>query len=80
MFCVWSLKVLFLHNVHRPIFYKLFCRGGYLLRPERFEFWQGQTNRLHDRFLFRKPETEEQINRELTHEGDDGWVFERLSS
>jgi pyridoxamine 5'-phosphate oxidase len=23
--------------------------GGYLIVPERFEFWQGRTNRLHDR-------------------------------
>lgn len=27
--------------------------GGYRLKPELFEFWQGQTSRLHDRwFLF----------------------------
>jgi pyridoxamine 5'-phosphate oxidase len=26
--------------------------GGYLLRPERIEFWQGQAARLHDRFLY----------------------------
>jgi pyridoxamine 5'-phosphate oxidase len=26
--------------------------GGYRLRPERFEFWQGQTSRLHDRFEY----------------------------
>jgi pyridoxamine 5'-phosphate oxidase len=26
--------------------------GGYLLRPERFEFWQGRENRLHDRFRY----------------------------
>ena len=57
-----------------------FFRGGYILRPESFEFWQGQTNRLHDRFLFRKPQAGEQIDKELTHEGDHGWVFERLSS
>lgn len=24
--------------------------GGYLLRPSRFEFWQGRDDRLHDRF------------------------------
>lgn len=26
--------------------------GGYLLIPDRFEFWQGRTNRLHDRFRY----------------------------
>lgn len=26
--------------------------GGYRLIPQRFEFWQGRENRLHDRFLY----------------------------
>ncbi|MBL4818155.1 MAG: pyridoxamine 5'-phosphate oxidase [Deltaproteobacteria bacterium] len=26
--------------------------GGYLLKPTYFEFWQGQDNRLHDRFAY----------------------------
>ena len=26
--------------------------GGYLLKPTRFEFWQGRENRLHDRFTY----------------------------
>lgn len=28
--------------------------GGYRLVAERFEFWQGQANRLHDRVLFKR--------------------------
>jgi pyridoxamine 5'-phosphate oxidase len=39
--------------------------GGYLLRPESIEFWQGQVGRLHDRFLY-------------TREGG-GWRIERLA-
>jgi pyridoxamine 5'-phosphate oxidase len=39
--------------------------GGYLLAPERFEFWQGRTNRLHDRLRYRKDGT--------------AWIIERLA-
>lgn len=28
--------------------------GGYLVVPERIEFWQGQVGRLHDRFVYRR--------------------------
>ncbi len=28
--------------------------GGYVLRPDRFEFWQGQVGRLHDRFVYER--------------------------
>ena len=28
--------------------------GGYTIRAERFEFWQGRQNRLHDRFQYSK--------------------------
>jgi pyridoxamine 5'-phosphate oxidase len=38
--------------------------GGYRLRPERFEFWQGKADRLHDRLAF--------------HRTEDGWESLRL--
>ncbi|MFV0590722.1 MAG: pyridoxamine 5'-phosphate oxidase [Draconibacterium sp.] len=28
--------------------------GGYLVRPVKFEFWQGRANRLHDRIIYEK--------------------------
>lgn len=31
--------------------------GGFLVRPESIEFWQGRPNRLHDRFVFTKSDT-----------------------
>ncbi|WP_328348947.1 pyridoxamine 5'-phosphate oxidase [Micromonospora sp. NBC_00421] len=40
--------------------------GGFRVRPESVEFWQGRAGRLHDRLRFRRVE------------GDD-WVVERLA-
>ena len=39
--------------------------GGYLLKPQRFEFWQGRPSRLHDRFSYQL-------------QTDGRWVIERL--
>lgn len=47
--------------------------GGYLIKPRVIEFWQGQTNRLHDRIRFRK--SDEDVDGKLIHRGEDGWVI-----
>jgi pyridoxamine 5'-phosphate oxidase len=49
-----------IEDVPRPEFW-----GGFVLRPETIEFWQGQQARLHDRFRYSR--------------GDgDGWTIQRL--
>ncbi|MES2149443.1 MAG: pyridoxamine 5'-phosphate oxidase [Pseudomonadota bacterium] len=37
--------------------------GGYRLRPERIEFWQGRSSRLHDRLLYTLDEGRWQLER-----------------
>jgi pyridoxamine 5'-phosphate oxidase len=37
--------------------------GGYIIKPEKIEFWQGGKNRLHDRFLYTKVESSWKIER-----------------
>jgi len=53
--------------------------GGYILKPDRFEFWQGSDERLHDRVQFRKLTNGEKIDNILVHRGDGDWVYERLA-
>jgi len=40
--------------------------GGYRLKPDNMEFWQGRSNRLHDRFRY-------------TRHSDGSWLIERLA-
>ncbi len=45
-------------NIPRPEHW-----GGYRVVPQRFEFWQGRDNRLHDRFLYSRNEGNWQVDR-----------------
>jgi len=48
-------------NIPRPEFW-----GGYRVKPELMEFWQGRPNRLHDRFRYTKQKSGK-------------WLIERLA-
>ncbi|XP_068085997.1 pyridoxine-5'-phosphate oxidase isoform X1 [Anabrus simplex] len=61
-------------DIPRPDFW-----GGYILLPETVEFWQGQTDRLHDRIVFRRIKPGEEPDGIKVHRGQDDWVYERLS-
>uniref|UniRef100_A0A2K5R3R4 Pyridoxine-5'-phosphate oxidase n=1 Tax=Cebus imitator TaxID=2715852 RepID=A0A2K5R3R4_CEBIM len=54
--------------------------GGYVLYPQVMEFWQGQTNRLHDRIVFRRglPTGDSPLG-PMTHRGEEDWLYERLA-
>lgn len=45
-------------NIPRPKHW-----GGYILKPNLIEFWQGAANRLHDRIRYRKENNEWQMER-----------------
>ncbi|XP_032796071.1 pyridoxine-5'-phosphate oxidase [Daphnia magna] len=53
--------------------------GGYVVVPEVIEFWQGQSTRIHDRIRFRRPVSSVEPDGILTYQGDQGWIYERLS-
>lgn len=47
--------------LHRPEFW-----GGFILQPERVEFWQGRKSRLHDRLVY-------------VNKGEGAWAIKRLA-
>ena len=56
---VKELEKVFPEKIPRPAYWR-----GYLLRPERIEFWRSGAGRMHDRILFSRT--------------GDGWRKERL--
>jgi pyridoxamine 5'-phosphate oxidase len=55
-------------DIPRPDFW-----GGFVLRPETIEFWQGQQARLHDRFLYSR------VAGNPSAAGAGGWRIQRLA-
>ena len=43
--------------------------GGYCLKPDYLEFWQGRDDRLHDRFIYERDQGD----------SDSAWTVQRLS-
>lgn len=56
---IQEMEERFPDEVPRPDYW-----GGYRVIPQRIEFWQGRTSRLHDRFVYQKQ--------------DEQWTIERL--
>jgi pyridoxamine 5'-phosphate oxidase len=56
-----ELRKQYQEDVPRPSYW-----GGYVLAPSSIEFWQGRSDRLHDRILY-------------TRGGDGRWRIERLA-
>jgi len=55
-----AVQAKFGDEIPRPAYW-----GGYRLKPAKIEFWQGRSNRLHDRLLYTKH--------------SNGWNIERLA-
>jgi len=51
--------------------------GGYSVEPDWIEFWQGQSNRLHDRIVFSKRGFPEATT--FTNKLENGWQKARLA-
>jgi pyridoxamine 5'-phosphate oxidase len=49
--------------------------GGWLIRPDSVEFWQGRESRLHDRLRFRRSDAVERSGLD----DPSAWTVERLS-
>ena len=63
----------FSEEVQKPDFW-----GGFRIIPEEFEFWVGQTDRLHDRIRFFKLKDNQTADGKIVKMGEQGWAYQRL--
>ncbi|XP_054152885.1 pyridoxine/pyridoxamine 5'-phosphate oxidase-like [Oppia nitens] len=61
------------NDIPKPHFW-----GGFTIVPEVYEFWMGQTDRLHDRIRFFKSDDNQKVDGIITKLGEDGWAYQRL--
>ncbi|XP_067932286.1 pyridoxine/pyridoxamine 5'-phosphate oxidase-like [Watersipora subatra] len=61
-------------SVPRPVNW-----GGFLIVPHAIEFWQGQSNRLHQRIQFKK-DVQDEVDKSFVKTGSTGWFYYLLSS
>jgi pyridoxine/pyridoxamine 5'-phosphate oxidase len=51
------------------------CRSAYLLAPSRIEFMQRRVDRMHDRLVYEKIDSELMPNKHAIKADVDGWCY-----
>jgi len=53
--------------------------SGFRVVPDYFEFWAGNTDRLHDRYIFDKRMEQNEFDNKTMTRGSDDWIIYRLA-